>query len=60
MATATIIQKSATLYFAWAPDAGVFSYGGCFEEAVNSLTEELKARALPLTGEERKSGHEQG
>ena len=57
MNSLTLTFKAQTLYVAYAPDSGAYSFGGCFEEAVNSLHEELAARAEAViqTGEERKN-----
>jgi hypothetical protein len=41
----TFTFKAQSLYGAYAPHAGVCFYGSCFEEAVNGLTDELRARA---------------
>jgi len=41
--THTITSKAQSFYIAYAPEAGIWSYGGCFEEAVNSLAEELRS-----------------
>lgn len=41
----TLTFKTQSLYCAYAPDAGVCSYGACFEEAVNSLSDELRSHA---------------
>ena len=51
-----ITMKIQGLYFAFAPDVGVCSYGGCLEEAVNSLTDELRSERAgtgQAAGEER-------
>lgn len=39
----TLTFKIQSLYCAYAPDFDVCSFGGCFEEAVNSLHEQMKA-----------------
>jgi len=49
--------KVQSIYVAHAPQADLCCYGGCFEEAVNGLTDQL--RNLPLkagqgTGPERR------
>jgi hypothetical protein len=41
----TITFKVQNLYVAYAPEADLCCYGGCFEEAVNGLAEQL--RSLP-------------
>jgi hypothetical protein len=38
--------KTCGLYVSYAPDSGAYSFGGCFEEAVNGLQDELRARAV--------------
>jgi hypothetical protein len=38
----TLIFKAQSLYVACAPHAGLCSFGGCFEEAVNGLQDELR------------------
>jgi len=38
----TVTMKVGNLYVAYAPDSGHCYYGGCFEEAVNGLTDELQ------------------
>ena len=38
--------KINNLYVAYAPDSGAYSFGDCFEEAVNGLTDLL---ALPIS-----------
>lgn len=56
MAIAMIAYKDTSFYVAYAPDSGVYSFGGCFEEAVNGLQDELMVLAgkKRLTGEGRK------
>jgi hypothetical protein len=51
MNTAMIAYKTMSFYVAYAPEAGLFSYGACFEEAVNGVTDEL--RDQETTREER-------
>jgi hypothetical protein len=41
--TPTFTSKAQSFYVAYAPEAGIWSYGSCFEEAVNSLAEELRS-----------------
>jgi len=53
----TMTFKVQSIYVAHAPQADLCCYGGCFEEAVNGLTDQL--RNLPLkagqgTGPERR------
>ena len=62
MIISTRTFKIQGLYCAYAPERGVFSYGGCFEEAVNSLHDELQARhgkERSRNGQERKSANAQ-
>jgi hypothetical protein len=40
----TLTLKIATLYAACSPDFGVVSYGGCQDEALNNLTDEIRDR----------------
>ena len=53
MISPTLTFKIQSLYCAYAPDFDVFSFGGCFEEALNSLHEQTKALRMntDLTGE---------
>ena len=56
--THTFTFKAQSLYVAYAPEAGVCCYGVCYEEAVNSLADAL--RALAAASEERatkRNGH---
>ena len=39
----TLTFKAESFYVACAPEAGILSYGGCFEEAVNSLADQLRS-----------------
>ncbi len=48
MDIAVVTYKTSGLYVSYAPEAGLFSFGGCFEEAVNSLTEQLSAQVNAL------------
>jgi hypothetical protein len=51
----TLTFKAQGFYIACAPQAGIVSYGGCFEEAANGLTDQLRSRESEArTGEERK------
>jgi hypothetical protein len=53
--TPTLTFKAQSFYVAYAPEAGVWSYGGCFEEAANGLVEQLRStESEKRTGEERK------
>jgi len=38
----TLTCKVSGLYLAYAPEAGLWSCGACFEEAVNTLADELR------------------
>jgi hypothetical protein len=52
--TTTLTFKTQGLYVAYAPQAGIVSYGGCFEEAANGLADQLRStEAEGTTGEER-------
>ena len=49
--------KSQSLYIAFVPQTGAWAAGGCFEEAVNGLTDLLRGGAdkpEQRTGDERK------
>jgi hypothetical protein len=52
----TFTHKIKSLYVAYAPALDVSAYGGCRDEALNNLTEEIRQRkgAADTTGEERK------
>jgi hypothetical protein len=52
----TFTQKITSLYVAYAPDFGVSAYGGCRDEALNNLTDEIRQHqgAEEKTGKERK------
>jgi hypothetical protein len=52
----TFAIKQDTLYVAYAPDFDVSAYGGCQDEALNNLTDEIRQRLAvgEATGEERK------
>ncbi len=52
--TPTLTFKAQSFYVAYAPDAGIWSYGSCFEEAANSLAEQLRStESEKAAGEER-------
>jgi hypothetical protein len=61
MDIAVVTYKTSGLYVSYAPDAGVFSVGGCRDEALNNLSDELMSRKITLhraTGyERRKDAH---
>lgn len=48
--------KAQSFYIAYALDTGRWAAGGCFEEAVNSLSDQLRASAADAP--EQGSGHE--
>ena len=51
----TLTFKSQGYYVAYSPQAGIVSYGGCFEEAANGLVDQLRSsESENRTGEERK------
>jgi hypothetical protein len=37
----TVVFKAQNFYVACAPEAGVWSFGDCFEEAANGLVDQL-------------------
>ena len=54
----TLTLKIGTLYAAFSPELGVLSFGGCRDEALNNLTDEIRLHfknAQGATGDERKS-----
>jgi hypothetical protein len=55
MITPTLTFKAQGFYVACAPQEGIVAYGGCFEEAANGLTDQLRSsESEARTGEERK------
>ena len=48
--------KAQTLYVAYAPEFDVSAFGGCRDEALNNLTDQLREQngVGESTGEERK------
>ena len=40
----TLTLKLDTLYAACSPELGVLSFGGCRDEALNNLTDEIRLR----------------
>lgn len=48
--------KAQSFYIAYAPYTGRWAAGGCFEEAINSLSDQLRASAVGAA--EQGSGHE--
>jgi hypothetical protein len=42
----TFTLKVTTLYVAYAPDFNVAAYGGCQDEALNNLTDELRQQRV--------------
>jgi len=55
----TLTLKITSLYVAYAPEFDVSAYGGCRDEALNNLVDEIsyQQRALAETGHERKRGN---
>jgi len=52
----TFAIKQETLYLAYAPEFDVSAYGGCRDEALNNLADELRIqRGAEKTGEEREN-----
>jgi hypothetical protein len=52
-----ITLKLDTLYAACSPELGVLSFGGCRDEALNNLSDEIHERRTAgdrATGDERK------
>jgi hypothetical protein len=52
---ATLTLKIDTLYAACSPELGLVSYGRCEDEAINNLTDELRAHQ---SFQERFTGYE--
>ena len=52
----TFTQKITSLYVACAPEFNVSAYGGCRDEALNNLIDEIRERSTSRneTREERK------
>jgi hypothetical protein len=44
MQTSTLTIKTSTFYAACSPELGVVCYGGCRDEAVNNLADEIQAQ----------------
>ena len=54
----TLTLKQDTLYVAYAPEFDLSAYGGCRDEALNNLADELVSRNANLsraTGDEKNS-----
>ena len=53
----TFTHKITSLYFAYAPEFDVSAYGGCRDEALNNLSDELRQqhKAEESTGHEKNS-----
>lgn len=51
--TGIITCKIQNLYLAYSPGSGASSWGGCLEEAANSLADELRLAEDGQTGDER-------
>ena len=51
-----LTRRISTIYVAYAPEFAVHAYGGCQDEALNNLSDELREhkRTADPTGEERK------
>jgi hypothetical protein len=54
MISLTLTFKAQSLYVAYAPQFDVSAYGGCRDEALNNLTDQIRQTGN-ATGEERKS-----
>jgi hypothetical protein len=52
----TFTHKITSLYVAYAPEFEVSAYGGCRDEALNNLADEIREQqvAAEAIGEERK------
>jgi hypothetical protein len=55
-AMTALTQKLTSLYFAYAPEFRVSAYGGCRDEALNNLAEQIR-QAEDATGEGRNGNH---
>ena len=56
MSITTLTQRITSLYVAYAPDFDVSAYGGCRDEALNNLADELRQHgAAESTGHEENS-----
>lgn len=56
----SITQKITNLYVAFAPEFRVSAYGGCRDEALNNLTEQIRQRkGSGETGEEKETANAQ-
>jgi len=54
----TFTLKITTLYVAYAPDFDVAAYGGCRDEALNNLTDEIRRRdGLTKSTVDEKNSH---
>lgn len=52
----TLTIKQETLYFAYAPEFELAAYGGCRDEALNNLSDELRLHGVgEPTGDEKNS-----
>jgi hypothetical protein len=53
----TFTLKQETLYVAYAPEFDLSAYGGCRDEALNNLSDELRIQheAGEFTGDEKNS-----
>ena len=57
MSATTLTLKLYNLYVAYAPDFDVSAYGGCRDEALNNLADEIRQRRVGVetTGDEENS-----
>jgi hypothetical protein len=56
--TPTLTFKAQSFYVAYAPEAGILSYGSCFEEAANGLAEQLRCTEAGRRAGEKGTSHE--
>jgi len=56
----TFTLKQETLYFAYAPEFDVSAYGGCRDEALNNLSDELRQHEAGQSTGDDKNSHVQG
>jgi len=42
MSTTTLTRKITSIYVAYAPEFNVSAYGGCRDEALNNLADEIR------------------
>jgi hypothetical protein len=53
----TFTLKITTLYVAYAPDFDLAAYGGCQDEALNNLADELRERRAEETTGHKENSH---